>query len=533
MSGPDRPGAAAPEPPRRERDETFVLAVDLGTGGPKVGLVSVTGRTAWQDHVPVETRWHGNGGAGQDAGHWWDVICDAARRGLQAAAVAPEQVVAVSCTGQWSSTVPVDADGDPTGECVLWHDSRGGAHARKLFGGPVAEYKPRPLATWVHRTGGAPSTTGADPIGHMLHIERDRPSVAAATRWYLEPVDYLSMRFTGQAAASPGSQCGTWLTDNRHLDRLAYDDELVRLAHVDGTKLPPLLPTGSVIGPVLPAVAAKLGLSEDTQVVTGQPDLHSTAVGAGAIRDFDTHLAISTTSWIGAPVPFKKTDVIRQIASVPGLGPDGYLIANNHETGGACLDWVRDSFGRGDSYETLTALAATAAPGSGSVLFTPWLNGERSPVSDRRARGGFHNLSLATTQADMVRSVLEGVAYNSRWLHEAVERFAKRTLDPVRLVGGGAESDLWCQIHADVMDRTIERVAEPRHAAMRGAALFAGLSLGFVQQNEVHDLVPVDRVFRPDPTTRQVYDRLYFEFPKLYKSQKSMFSRLNRFDDHA
>lgn len=510
------------------RDETYVLAVDLGTGGPKVGLVSVTGLTAWQDHIPVETRWHGDGGAGQDAGHWWDVICDAARRALAAGTVEPRQVVAVSCTGQWSSTVPVDADGEPTGECVLWHDTRGGTHARNLFGGPVAEYRPRPLATWVHRTGGAPSMTGADPIGHILHIEHDKPAVAKATRWYLEPVDYLSMRFTGQAAASHGSQCGTWLTDNRHLDRLAYDPELVRLAQLDGTKLPPLRPTGSVLGPVQPSVATKLGLPEGVPVVTGTPDLHSTAVGAGAVRDFETHLAISTTSWIGAPVPFKKTDILRQIASVPGLGSGSYLIANNHETGGACLDWVRDSFGRGDSYETLTALAATAAPGSGSVIFTPWLNGERSPVSDRRARGGFHNLSLASTQADMVRAVLEGVAYNSRWLHDAVERFAKRPLDPVRLVGGGAESELWCQIHADVMDRTIERVAEPRHAAMRGAAVFAGLSLGVVRPEEVHDLVPVDRVFRPDPTTRVVYDRLYSEFPKLYKAMKPLFSRLNR-----
>jgi xylulokinase len=481
-----------------EREDAFVLAIDLGTGGPKVGLVSVTGRTAWQDHIPVETRWYGNGGAGQDAGQWWDVICDAARRALSDGAVEPSQVVAVSCTGQWSSTVPVDAAGEPTGECILWHDTRGGAHARELFGGPVADYKPRPLATWVHRTGGAPSMSGADPIGHMLHIERDTPDVAKATRWYLEPVDYLSMRFTGEATASHGSQAGTWLTDNRHLDRMSYDRELVRLARIDGTKLPPLRPTGSVIGTVLPSVATKLGLPEDVKVVTGTPDLHSTAVGSGAVRDFEAHLAISTTSWIGAPVPFKKTDVLRQIASVPGLSTGSYLIANNHETGGACLDWVRDSFGRGDSYEELTALAATASPGSGSVVFTPWLNGERSPVSDRRARGGFHNMSLATTQADMVRSVLEGVAFNNRWLHDAVERFAKRPLDRIRFIGGGVESDLWCQIHADVMDRTVERVAQPRGAAMRGAALFAGLSLGLVHPDEVHELVAVDRVFQPD-----------------------------------
>ncbi|MFN8640415.1 MAG: FGGY-family carbohydrate kinase [Candidatus Binatia bacterium] len=123
------------------------------------------------------------------------------------------------------------------------------------------------------------------------------------------------------------------------------------------------------------------------------------------------------------------------------------------------------------------------------MLFTPWLAGERSPVTDRRARGGFHNLSLATTRADLVRAVLEGVAYNNRWLHEAVERFAGRRLDPIRIIGGGALSDLWCQIHADVMDRTIERPAEPLRANLRGAALLAALALG-ADADEVRALVP-------------------------------------------
>jgi xylulokinase len=162
------------------------------------------------------------------------------------------------------------------------------------------------------------------------------------------------------------------------------------------------------------------------------------------------------------------------------------------------------------------------------VLFTPWLAGERSPVDDRNARGGFHNLSLATERSHLVRAVLEGVAYNSRWLDEAVERFAKRKLDPIRMIGGGAQSDLWCQIHADVMGRTIERVAEPLHANLRGAALLASLALGEIELGELREIVKLDGVFTPDGANRSTYDRLYREFPKLYRSQKSMFARLNR-----
>ncbi len=523
------------------RDERFVLAVDLGTGGPKVGLVSLTGSIAWSDHVAIGTQLLPGGGAVQDAAQWWEAVTGTTRRAMASGVVRPEQVVAVSCTGQWASTVPVAEDGQPVGDCVMWMDGRGAPYTRRAVGGPVAGYAPLALWRWVRRTGGAPSTSGVDPIGHMLHLEHDRPDVAERARWYMEPVDYLSMRFTGVASASHASMTAAWLTDNRRPERLRYDPALVRRAGVPADKLPPLVPTGSVVGEVRPDVADRLGLAPGVVVVTGTPDLHSAAVGSGAVLDYQAHLAISTTSWISCPVPMKKTDAVHQIASVPGLRPDRYLVADNHDTGGLCLQWLRDNvIGPADglfespaeasppSFDALTALAASAPAGSGDVLFTPWLAGERSPVDDRNARGGFHNLSLATTRAQLVRAVLEGVAYNSRWLHEAVERFVKRRLDPVRVIGGGAASDLWCQIHADVMGRTMERVAAPLHANLRGAALFASVALEAVDLEEIAGLVPVAARFEPDASRATTYDRLFGEFPRLYRSQKAMFARLNR-----
>jgi xylulokinase len=125
-----------------------------------------------------------------------------------------------------------------------------------------------------------------------------------------------------------------------------------------------------------------------------------------------------------------------------------------------------------------------------------------------------------------VRAVLEGVACHARWLHEAVERFAGRRLEPIRFIGGGAQSDLWAQIHADVLDRTIERVADPATAVLRGAALFAGLSLGAVERADVRGLAAVDATFTPDPATRSAYDRIYAEVPRLHKAQRGLSARL-------
>jgi xylulokinase len=519
-----------------ERADRVILAVDLGTGGPKIGFVALDGQVIWSDHVAVQTG-YGEGGsadsATQDAELWWAIIRDATRRGLAASGVAGEQVTGVSVTGQWASTVPVDADGKPVGPCVMWMDTRGARYSRKMLGGRLQGYRARTLAAWIRRNGGIPTPSGDDGLGHMLYLQHDAPAIAGAARWFLEPVDYLSMCFTGRAAASRASMMGAWLTDNRNLAVLDYDDTLVRLAGVDRSKLPPLVPTGSIIAKVTPLVASELGISPDAQVVTGTPDLHSAAVGSGAVGERELHMTISTTSWIGCPLANKKTDAIHQMATVPGIDPSSYLLVNNQDTAGRSLQWLRDTlFGvvedyPGPSYDALTALAATAPAGSNGVIFTPWLKGEHSPIDDRNARGGFHNLSLATTRADMVRAVLEGVAFNSRWLLGCVDKFAK-SRGPIRIIGGGAQSDLWCQIMADVCGRTCERVADPLNAQLRGAALFAGLGMAELHRDELRELIPIDGVFRPIAEHRAVYDRLFAEFPRLYNAQKGMFARLNR-----
>ena len=512
-----------------EAAEHYALAVDLGTGGPKVGLVSLTGRLEWFEHLRVDTRPLPDGGAEQDAGEWWELVCGAARRALASGVVPAERVQAVAVTGQWASRVPVDAEGRPVGPCVMWMDTRGRRHSRQLVGGPVAGFSPRVAARWIRRSGGLPSPAGADPISHLLYLERDRPEIATAAHWFLEPVDYLTMRFSGQASASPASMLAAWLTDNRRLGGApAYDPVLVAMARIDPAKLPPLRATGSLIGPVLDSVAADLGLPAGAQVVTGVPDLHAATLGSGAVGLYEPHLSISTTGWISCPLPRKKTDALRAMASVPGIGDGQYVLANSIDSAGVCLEWARATLGPVAGYPDLIASAATAPPGSNGAVFTPWLGGTRSPAEDRGARAGWHDLSLQTTQADLVRAVLEGVACHSRWLHEAVERFARRRLEPLRIIGGGAQSDLWCQISADVLDRRIERVADPASAILRGAAIGAGVALGSVDRAAIRDLVAVDATFEPDPANRGVYDRLYAEMPRLHKAQRGLSTRLTR-----
>ena len=504
-------------------DSDLVLSVDLGTGGPKVGFVTVHGEVLWWEHTPVPTIVGDGGARTQDAELWWTVVRESVRRG--SASVDASRVVAVSVTGQWASTVPVDEAGRPVGECVLWSDTRGAPYSKAAVGGHVSGYAPKALATWLRRSGGIPDTSGSDPVGHMLFLQHECHEVLARARWLLEPVDYLTMRFTGVPAATLASMTGAWLTDIRSLTRLDYDEVLVRAAGVDGSRLPPLVSTGSVLGPVLPDVATDLRIPATAVAVTGLPDLHAAVVGAGAVELGQPHASIGTTTWISAPVPRKKTDVLRRQASVPGLDNSSYLLANNQDSAGRNLQWWRDTVAPDVSYEALLAEAAATPAGAGGVVFTPWLTGERSPIDDRNARAGFHGIGETTIRGDLTRAVLEGVALNANWLLGAAEKFVGSRLDDIRLVGGGARSDLWCQALADVTDRTMVRVTDPWLAGLRGAALFAALALGRVRLSELRGLVPTDPPFRPDPRHRATYDALARELPKLYAAQRGFFRR--------
>ena len=514
-----------------EHSRDLCLAVDLGTGGPKIGLVGLDGQTHGQELHAVQTTFGPKRQVVQDAAEWWDVIRGAARRLLDADAALAPRVVAVAITGQWASTIPVDADGTPTGPCITWQDMSGGRYVRARIGGHVSGYRARDVLRWVRRTAGAPSLSGADPVGHMLAFIAEHPAEAAATRWYLEPVDYLTMRFCGEATASHASMQGAWLTDNRHLERLRYDQDLLDALGLSDEKLPPLRPIGSIVGTVTPSVAVGLGIAPDTVVLTGLPDLQAAALGAGATSLYATHLALSTTSWISCPVPKKKTDVTHSIATVPGLTNDTYLVVNNQDTGAKALEWFRGMLagaGQALGYDELTALAATAPPGANGVLFTPWLAGERSPVADRRARGGFANVALTCGTAELARAVLEGVAANSRWLFGYVEKFCGRELSPIRLVGGGGRSSLWCQIFADALDRPVEQVPEPMFAQLRGMAAMASVALGHQSLADVEANRSHGTVFEPNAAGAEVMARVSKELVELYDDNKARFRRLNR-----
>jgi len=518
-----------------------VLAVDLGTSGPKVALVTMDGRVLANEFEPNEVLLFPGGGAEQRPADWWQAIVRATRRLLGRGAVPVESIAAVCATAQWSGTVAVDAAGEALGNAVIWMDTRGARYIREITGGPlrIAGHSPRALLTWVPLTAGIPGLAGKDPIAHILFLKAERPAVYDAAACFLEPKDWINLRLTGRRVATVDSIALHWLTDNRDIRRIDYHPRLLRAAGIERAKLPDLIQATEVVGPLTAAAAAELGLPAGLPVVAGAADTHSAAVGSGAVRDREAHLYIGTSAWMLAHVPKMKTDPFRNMCSLPSALPGRYLLLNEQESAGACLTFLRDRLlladdglapapaDRGGVYAAFDRLAATARPGSGGLVFTPWLYGERTPIEDAHVRGGFFNLSLTTTRADLVRSVLEGVAYNARWLMHGVEHFLGGRLPWVNLIGGGAKSPLWCQIFADVLGRPVRQVEDPIHANIRGAAFLGAIGLKRLDPDRIPDCVRIERTYEPEPANRTVYDELFEVFLELYKRNRSLYARLN------
>ncbi|MCZ7568162.1 MAG: FGGY-family carbohydrate kinase [Ardenticatenaceae bacterium] len=520
--------------------DKYILAVDLGTSGLKVALVSSRGDVVGCEIEALPLFLLPDGGAEQHPDDWWNGIKNATRRLVGSGLVPIDEIVAVSCTAQWSGTVAVDRGGYPLMKAIIWMDSRGARYVKRVTGGPITVegYGIEKLLIWLRLTGGIPAHSGKDSIAHILYIRNELPEIYRQTYKFLEPKDYLNLRLTGRYAASYDSIALHWVTDNRNITQIVYDERLLKMVALEREKLPDLQRAIDILGPIKPEVAAELGLNEKVQVVVGTPDVHSAAIGAGAVRDYEGHLYIGTSSWLTCHVPFKKTDILHNMASLPSPIPGRYFIANEQECAGVCLDVLRDNilYHRDelaaapphDVYDHFNEVAARVPAGSDKLIFTPWLYGERTPVEDRFVRGGFFNQSLKTTREHFIRAVFEGVAYNSRWLLGSVERFARRRLDPINMIGGGANSNLWCQIHADVLDRTIRQVKAPIWANARGAALLASTALGYITLDEIREQVQIANTYEPNPENREIYDELFKEFVNLYKKNRGIYARLNR-----
>lgn len=523
----------------RSMSARHLLTIDLGTSGPKVAVVADDGRLVGTARGSVTTT-HGPGGAAeQDAEAVWRTTVDAAQRALAQADVPPGSVAAVVASAQYSSIVPVAADGTPVGAMVTWMDHRGSPkRLRKLDGYPKGADRPDAVVRSIRIHGLAPLEAGMS-LNHMRWIRFGQPEVYERASSLLEPVDYLTARLTGRCTANRCSSLMQILSDNRPgAPDAQWHPFLVDASLIDAEKLPEAVPVGSAVGPLLPDVADALGLPTTTPVLSGINDTQAGAVAAGAWRGDHAGLAIGTSSVISTHVSRKKLNALRTLFTMPSPLEGGYLVAAENGIAGAAVDhhldryvYADDAFGSAPSpdrrYVAFDEAITASTPGAG-VLFLPWLAGSLAPKADGRMRGGFVGMGLETTRHDLLRAVAEGVALNLRRLQGPVETFVGRSIARYSFYGGGSGSAAWAQVLADVLDRPVHRLAEGGYANSLGTAMFGFDHLGVASAEDLADRLPVADVSEPRPEVRSRYDELFGAFQDAYRRTRPLMHRLGK-----
>ena len=530
------PSARIPPQPSGER---LVLAVDLGTSGCKCALVSVDGQVqAWAFRAVTL---HVQGAlAEQEPDDWWRAFLDSACEILGTDVNLRSRVVAVCCSTQTEGTVCVDRNGQAIGRALTWLDARGAAAmARRVRGRglSIEGYGPIKLWRWLRLTGGAPSLSGRDSAGHMVYLRDEEPERYGRTHKFLNVLDYMNLRLSGRLCATQDSAVTSWVTDNRNPHQIHYDAGLIRMLGLDADKLPELVRSTDVLGPLRTDVAQALCLDPSTVVVAGAVDNSAVAVGA-AVKDFETHLYLGTSSWLGAHVPAMKTDVRHKIAAIPCAIDGRYLAMALQSTAGANLSFLRDRIlyhpdelasdeEHPAVYEMLSKIAARVPPGARGLIYTPWLLGERTPVDDPRLRAGLINMSLEHTREDIFRAFLEGVALNTRWMLEPFARLLGRNAGTIAAVGGGAQSDVWCQIMADVTGQPIRQVENPIQTNVIGTTFIAAMGVGALTVSDLGHLQRAHATYEPSSALRRQYSDQFETFKEVRSRLAPLYHRLN------
>lgn len=517
---------------------SHVLTIDLGTSGPKAAVVSDDGIVVGSARASIRTRFLPGGGAEQDAESVWTATIEACTGALADAAVDPSSFVAVVGSAQYSSIVPVAADGSPVGDMVLWMDSRGAPkRLKKIDGYPRTADLPHHLLRWW-RTHGLPPISGGISLTHMRWIRYGRPDVYERTAAFVEPVDYLTARLCGRVTAN---QCSSFMmlsTDNRSVPGAGWDRALVRQSLIDADRFPEFVDAGETVGTLRADVADVLGLPATVPVLSGINDTQAGAIAAGAFRGSHAGLALGTTSVITTHVPAKKTDPINTLFSMPSPLGGTHLLSAENGVAGVAVDYFLDNIVYADDpfatpetiedrYKAFADAAASAGAGAGGVLFLPWLRGSIAPKADGRMRGGFLNVGLDTTREHMARAILEGVALNLRWMQGPVTKFVGREFSHYVFYGGGARSDVWAQVMADVLQVPVHQIAQPGFANSLGTAMFALERLGRISTDEIADRVSINAVYQPDPAEAERYEELAGIFTDAFAKVRPLFRPLN------
>jgi len=511
----------------------YFAGIDAGTTGATVLFVDSDGKIAGSAYREYPCLYPHPGWVEQDMDTVWQCICEASQELFSESGISPSDVFSIGISSQRGTFVSLDRSGQPLHRSIVWNDCRATEQAERLSErispGRYQDISGMPIsALWA-----APK---------IMWLIENRPDIMAATHKIVNGQEFLLGRFGAKVHYSDPSSLT--LNGMMAIEALDWSQEILAAMELPREKIPEMVHPCRREGEVVRDASKKSGFAEGTPICRGGGDQQCAAVGAGVIREGMAEITIGTAAMMVAHVETLRPEM-RTPAYVGGHAiPDKWDLEGGAFATGACLKWWRDVFGAWelqtanrlglDVYDLMTLEASKAPPGCKGYLFFPFLNGQVTPTYENQARGGSIGLTAAHDRATMIRSVLEGTAYELRMVVEALERVLGGKFDTLRLTGGGAKSTLWCQVQADVFGKAVETLEVPECTSF-GAAILGAVAAGAFGSAEeaVKRLVRPKETIHPRAENNEIYNRLFHIFEDCYHAlrEANIYSRLAQLQD--
>lgn len=495
---------------------SLLLGIDIGTSSVKALLfdadtssVVAVAAKEYPTLRPLPDR------AEQNPDDWWQASVEVVRATLAQAGRA--DVASISLCGQMHGFALVNDDGEPVRPAIIWADQRSAAECQMLIETVGA-------ARYTQIAGTLPAAGFMAPTLRWL-IQHEPESLKRASTLLL-PKDYVRLKLTGNAATDVSDAAATALFDIEHK---VWSTELINAVRVSERLFPEVLESFAIAGTLMPQAAEALGLTTGIPVITGCADQPAQGIANGLIAPGSASVTVGSGGQVFVPVrPPLHTDPRLHVFN--HAAPETWYILGAILSAGLSLRWLRHVVGLDgapDAYAILSAEAAQVAPGAAGLIFLPYLTGERTPHMDAHARGAFIGLSAFHERGHLARAVMEGVAFALRDALEISLSLGGQA-NEVIAAGGGAESNVWRQIMADVFGVPLRR-SLLRDQTIVGAALLGGIGAGIYPDfaTAVQRTAYYGDATDPDSARHATYEMLYQQFRALYPRLREDFHALS------
>ncbi len=501
----------------------LLLGIDIGTSGTKAIAVDENGKLIASASVEYELLTPRPLWAEQRPRDWWDATCQVCQKIV--AQVGADNISVVGLSGQMHGLVLLDASGQVLRDAILWCDGRTQAQCDQITSRVGRE-------TLISETANPVLTGFTAP--KILWVREHEPALYERAAMHLLPKDYIRFELTGEYATEVSDASGTSLLN---VPERKWSERVCQALDISLDTLPRVYESVEVSGHISAKGAQATGLREGTPVVGGGGDQAAGAVGNGIVQSGIISVTSGTSGVVFAFADTPSVDPQLRLHTFCHAVPNKWHVMGVMLSAGGSLRWYRDTFCNQekavaglmglDSYELITREAAQVAAGAEGLLFLPYLTGERTPHPDPLARGAFVGLSIRHSKAHLARAVLEGVAFGLRDSLEIMKSMGV-SIGNARASGGGAKSEVWRAIQADVFGLPLSVVAIEEGPAL-GAALLAGVGAGIYSSVEeaCDAVVKTQPAARVDEANAAIYDRLYASYSELYPALKNTFARLS------